>query len=70
MPILKLAAGDLLTLKKPHPCGGSQFRVLRVGSDVRMVCLTCGHDMTLDRLRLERAVRQRIPAETREEETP
>lgn len=68
MPILKLAPGDLLVLKKPHPCGGNQFRVLRVGSDVRMVCTTCGHDMTLDRVRLERAVKKRTPNESLQEE--
>lgn len=68
MQILKLTPGDLLLLKKPHPCGGNQFRVLRVGSDVRMVCLTCGHDMTLDRVRLERAVKKRIPSESQKEE--
>ena len=67
MQILKLAPGDLLLLKKPHPCGGNQFRVLRVGSDVRMVCLTCGHDMTLDRVRLERAVKKRTPNEAQKE---
>ena len=68
MQILKLAPGDLLLLKKPHPCGGNQFRVLRAGSDVRMVCLTCGHDMTLDRVRLERAVKKRTPNESQKEE--
>ena len=56
--ILKIKAGDVLELKKPHPCGAKQFKVLRVGSDVRIVCTNCGRDMTLDRIKLEKAVKQ------------
>lgn len=50
--------GDILELRKTHPCGSSRFRVLRTGSEVRIVCLGCGHDMTMDRLRLEKAVKK------------
>lgn len=51
---------DILEFKKPHPCGGKRFRVMRVGSDVRVVCCVCGRDMVLDRLRLEHAIRKNI----------
>ncbi|MCQ2424146.1 MAG: DUF951 domain-containing protein [Clostridia bacterium] len=51
---------DILELKKPHPCGEKRFRVMRVGSDVRVVCCGCGRDMVLDRLKLERAIRKNI----------
>ena len=57
MQIIPIHPGDILLLKKPHPCGGNSFRVMRVGSQVRMVCLTCEHDMTLDRIKLEKAIR-------------
>jgi len=60
MQIIKLTVGDLLELKKTHPCGGSQFKVLRVGSDVRIVCQTCGRDMTLDRIKLEKSIKKII----------
>ena len=56
--ILKIKVGDVLELKKPHPCGEKRFKVLRVGSDVRIVCLNCGRDMTLDRIKIEKAVKQ------------
>ena len=55
MQILKISVGDTLELKKQHPCGGKLFRVLRVGSDVRIVCCGCGRDMTLPREKLEKA---------------
>lgn len=57
-----LRPGDTITLKKPHPCGGDRFRVMRSGSDVRVVCLKCGRDMTLPREKLERAVKKTEPS--------
>ena len=61
--ILRLATGDRLEMKKPHPCGSRTFAVLRVGSDVRVVCEGCGRDMTLDRVKLEKAVRAKLEKE-------
>ncbi len=61
--ILPLVPGDTLTLKKPHPCGGRTFQVLRVGSDVRIRCATCGRDMVLERVKLEKAVRMRTASD-------
>ena len=63
MPIMPIKVGDTLELKKPHPCGERLFRVMRTGSEVRVVCVGCGRDMSLDRVKLERAVRNRIPAD-------
>ena len=63
MEILKLNAGDIIELKKPHPCGKSVFKVVRVGSDVRIVCQNCSRDMTLDRIKLEKAVKQIVKDE-------
>ncbi len=62
MPIIPIKVGDTLELKKPHPCGEHRFRVMRSGSEVRVVCNGCGRDMTFDRVKLERAVRRHIPA--------
>ena len=55
--IIRINVGDTLELKKPHPCGNKLFRVLRAGSDVRIVCNECGRDMTLDRIKLEKSVK-------------
>ena len=60
--ILRFSLGDTLELKKPHPCGGRCFTVLRVGGEMRIRCLGCGHDMVMDRIKLERAVKHIIPA--------
>ena len=58
MPILPLRPEDRIQMKKAHPCGGKIFRIVRVGSEVRVICETCGRDMTLDRVKLEKAIKQ------------
>ena len=62
MNIIKLAVGDIAEMKKKHPCGCSSFRILRVGSDVRFVCLGCGHDITLERVKFEKSIKKLTPA--------
>ena len=62
--ILQIHVGDVLELRKPHPCGNTSFKVLRLGSEVKILCLGCGHDMTLERIKLERAVKKVVSQET------
>ena len=58
MQIIPLRPGDRIQLKKPHPCGKDLFVILRVGSEVRVKCETCGRDMTVDRVKLEKSIRK------------
>lgn len=67
-PIPILRVGDVLEMKKPHPCGTALFRIMRVGSEVRIVCLGCGRDMTVNRMKLERAIKKITPALKEESE--
>ena len=67
MQIIPLHLNDRIKLKKQHPCGGKIFRILRVGSDVRVLCETCGRDMTIDRIKLEKSIKQ-ILTESAEQE--
>lgn len=57
MDFIRFNVGDKLQLKKKHPCGGSSFTVLRLGSDVRIRCDQCGRDMLQAREKLEKAVK-------------
>ena len=41
--------GDIVKLKKPHPCGSSQWEILRVGADFRLSCMGCGHQIMVPR---------------------
>lgn len=60
MNIIKFKVGDIIELKKPHPCGNKEFKILRVGSEMRVVCCECGRDMNIDRLKLEKATKRII----------
>ncbi len=58
MQILKLQPNMVVELKKPHPCGTHRFRILRVGSICRVLCIECGRDMDIDRIKLEKAIKR------------
>ena len=55
-------AGDRLTLKKKHPCGGSEWGIYRIGADVRLICLTCEHRMKLSLKDAQRLTVSRVEA--------
>ncbi len=49
--------GDILQMKKAHPCGESRWTVLRVGADFRLKCLGCGHEVMITRQKAEKNLR-------------
>ncbi len=49
--------GDVVKLKKPHPCGSREWEILRVGADFRLMCLGCGHQMMVGRRMVEKNTR-------------
>ena len=49
-----LRMDDQLRLRKAHPCGSREFRVVRLGADIGLVCIGCGHRLLMDRLDVER----------------
>ncbi len=53
-----IRVGDVLTMKKQHPCGGTRFSVLRIGMDFRLRCETCGHEMMIPRVKAEKNIRK------------
>lgn len=52
--------GDILELKKAHPCGEKRFEVMRVGSDIKIRCIGCSHEVTLPRVKLEKMIKKAI----------
>ena len=63
MDIIKYRLGDIIELRKEHPCGSKQFKILRVGSVMRVVCMGCSRDMDIDRLKLEKATKKIVFSE-------
>ncbi len=51
---------DILEMKKPHPCGGNTFLVLRSGMDFRIRCQKCGHELMTPRLKAEKNIKKVI----------
>ena len=54
---MDIKVGDVLTLKKNHPCGGSKWRTLRIGADFKMQCLGCGHEIMAPRRKIEKSIK-------------
>ncbi len=54
---MDVQVGDLLTMKKPHPCGSKQWKVLRIGMDFKLKCAGCGHEVMLPRVKAEKNIR-------------
>lgn len=55
---MKLFVGDVLLLKKEHPCGSAEWEVLRTGMDFRIKCMKCGHSVMLPRVKLEKDIKR------------
>ncbi len=45
----KINVGDIITLKKPHPCGSYDWKVIRTGADIKLQCIGCDRVVMLDR---------------------
>ena len=58
---IELKLGDVLRMKKAHPCGGSLWTVSRLGADIGMSCQKCGRHVLLSRSQLARRLKQMIP---------
>ena len=55
---LELNLDDVVRLKRPHPCGGVDWQVTRLGADIGLRCLTCGRRVMLERPVLERRLKE------------
>ncbi|HKM17108.1 MAG: DUF951 domain-containing protein [Firmicutes bacterium] len=52
--------GDILRLRKKHPCGSDQWEVLKAGVDMRLKCMTCQRVILIPRVKLEKQVKEVI----------
>ncbi len=55
---LTVRAGDVVETKKPHPCGGRRWEVVRTGAEYKIRCLTCGRTVVLDHDGLAKRLRR------------
>ncbi len=59
---MDIQVGDVLKLKKAHPCGSREWEVLRIGADFRLKCLGCGHQIMTPRRQVEKNVKEILPS--------
>lgn len=55
--VLDLRVGDVLQMRRKHPCGGFEWEVVRVGADIGMVCRVCGRRVLMDRPTVRRSAK-------------
>lgn len=60
---LDIRLGDILELKKTHPCGSREWLVLRVGMDFKLRCRGCGHELMIPRSKAEKSIKRIIREE-------
>ena len=58
MPVLKLALGDVVRTRKPHPCGSDSWEIVRLGADIGLRCVGCGRHVLMPRAKLERRIKE------------
>ena len=66
---LELRIGDVVRMKKVHPCGNRLWQVTRLGADIGLTCQKCQRHLLLPRSYLERRVKEVIPRESGRKET-
>ena len=59
---MEINLDDVITLKKIHPCGSSDWKVIRTGMDIRLSCLGCGRQVLLPRKQVEKSAKKLVKA--------
>ena len=60
---MDVQVGDILEMKKPHPCGSRRFLVLRSGMDFKIRCTGCGHEVMVPRVKKKKNIKKIIRQE-------
>lgn len=55
---MDIQVGDVLVMKKEHPCGSREWKVTRVGMDFKLTCAGCGHQIMVPRSKAEKSVKK------------
>ena len=50
--------GDVVFMKKPHPCGTNEWHIIRMGMDIRIKCMGCKHSVLVPRVKFEKKLRK------------
>ena len=57
---MDLQVGDIVLMKKQHPCGGKEWKIHRAGIDFRIECTTCARQVMLPRIKFEKGIKKNL----------
>ncbi|MCI1859492.1 MAG: DUF951 domain-containing protein [Sporolactobacillus sp.] len=57
-PQIAFDLNDVVQMKKPHPCGENRWKIIRVGADIRIKCLGCGHSVLMPRSEFSKKIKK------------
>ncbi|WP_199616914.1 DUF951 domain-containing protein [Paenibacillus alkalitolerans] len=60
--------GDIVMMKKPHPCGTNEMEIIRMGMDIRIKCRGCQHSVLIPRSKFEKSMKKVLVAAPKKEE--
>ena len=63
---MDLKLNQRVEMKKQHPCGSKEWMILRIGMDIKLRCLGCGHEVMLPRSKADKAIKKLLSEEDRE----
>lgn len=67
--IPKFNIGDIVELKKQHPCGNKQWEITRLGADIKIRCLGCDHQVMIPRVKFEKSIKKVIQSKQNQSAT-
>ena len=56
---MRLELGDIVIMKKPHPCGSKEFEITRLGVDYKLKCCGCGREVMIPRIKAEKNIKRK-----------
>ena len=56
----ELNLGDIVEMKKAHACGSKQWEITRLGVDLKLKCIGCGHEIMMDRLEFNKKMKKKV----------
>ncbi|MXX92934.1 MAG: DUF951 domain-containing protein [Chloroflexi bacterium] len=62
--VVPFEVGDTVVLRKPHPCGSSEWKVYRIGADIGLLCSGCRRRVMLERPIVQRRMKSRTPVKS------
>ncbi|GIQ70049.1 DUF951 domain-containing protein [Xylanibacillus composti] len=67
MEPIRYGLGDIVQLKKPHPCGVNEMEIIRMGMDIRIKCTGCKHSVMIPRAKFEKRLKKVLRAAAQQE---